>query len=290
MNDVIERLRAENPVPECPPPSLDDVWRKLDARDAEQTVAPRRRPPEWLVVGFGAVPVAAIAVAAVVALRSGSPASPARHGPAGPVIVHYTATTIERVSARKRLTIRREVWLSGPRSHIEYYLGNGLRAELTSTPDRVQEYLGPARGNVIAGGALAKGTAVCSPTLIICGFRAVDPVAFVNELVRTGALQRDGSTVVGGRALELLQSPRGHAVVPGHPGLTLRVLVDPHTSVPVEILAGHAASPGSTRLTIAGYDRLALTGRSEKLLAMSLHPGAAHECRRFCPDNSAGNC
>jgi thiol-disulfide isomerase/thioredoxin len=31
MTDVIERLRAANPVPACPPPPIEDVWRRLDA-------------------------------------------------------------------------------------------------------------------------------------------------------------------------------------------------------------------------------------------------------------------
>lgn len=30
MTDVIERLRAANPLPQCPPPSIEDVWRRLE--------------------------------------------------------------------------------------------------------------------------------------------------------------------------------------------------------------------------------------------------------------------
>jgi hypothetical protein len=34
MNDLIERLRAANPLPDCPEPSLDEVWRRIDLADA----------------------------------------------------------------------------------------------------------------------------------------------------------------------------------------------------------------------------------------------------------------
>lgn len=31
MSDVIQRLRAANPEPDCPPPPIEGVWRRLDA-------------------------------------------------------------------------------------------------------------------------------------------------------------------------------------------------------------------------------------------------------------------
>lgn len=39
MTDLIERLRAVNPVPDCEPPPIDDVWRKLDALDGSGAAA-----------------------------------------------------------------------------------------------------------------------------------------------------------------------------------------------------------------------------------------------------------
>lgn len=249
------------------------------AEQAEQADSPHPKP------------TAAIVVAAIFVLRGASSATPPSRATTGAVIVHYTATSVERVSATRTVTIRREVWLSGRSSHIDYSLGQLRRGEVTSTAGRVQEYLAPARGNVIVSGRLAKGPATCTPTLIMCGFRAVDPVAFVRALVRSGALAHDGSTVLNGRTLDVLQSPRsGRMVVSGHPGVALRVLIDPDTSVPVEILVGHAASAGWTKIRISGYERVALTAQSDKLLQMSPHPGASHACRRFYPDDSAGNC
>ncbi len=36
MTDPIERLRAANPLPDCRPPSIDDVWRRLELADAHE--------------------------------------------------------------------------------------------------------------------------------------------------------------------------------------------------------------------------------------------------------------
>ena len=64
MADVMERLSAANPVPECSPPSIDEVWRRLeqsstaDEPPATGTTAGadrsgRRRRPDLALVGVG---------------------------------------------------------------------------------------------------------------------------------------------------------------------------------------------------------------------------------------------
>jgi hypothetical protein len=44
MTDLLERLRAVNVVPRCDPPSIEDVWRKLDARDNLEDATDREAP------------------------------------------------------------------------------------------------------------------------------------------------------------------------------------------------------------------------------------------------------
>jgi hypothetical protein len=41
MTDLLDQLSDVNPVPSCDPPSIDDVWRKLDARPGEVDGDPR---------------------------------------------------------------------------------------------------------------------------------------------------------------------------------------------------------------------------------------------------------
>ena len=77
------------------------MWRKLDAeaQAPAAAIAPRRRRPQWLVVALGAVPVVAIVLLAVLALRGAAPSAPARGvGTAPPAIVHYVATGVREFS------------------------------------------------------------------------------------------------------------------------------------------------------------------------------------------------
>ena len=96
MADVMERLSAANPLPECSPLSIDEVWRRLEETStADEPLAKgttagadrsRRRRSGWLGTGMRAVPILtslAIAVAVVVfaigvhARRAVSPAQTA---------------------------------------------------------------------------------------------------------------------------------------------------------------------------------------------------------------------
>ena len=97
MADVMERLSAANPVPECAPPSIDEVWRRLEQTStADEPLAKgttagadrwrrRRRSDLALVaVGLSVLVVVAIFVGALALLHdrgapreTSSPASPA---------------------------------------------------------------------------------------------------------------------------------------------------------------------------------------------------------------------
>lgn len=61
MPDVIERLRAANPVPGCPAPSIEDVWRKVEA-DGGQGAGRRHggRPARRFPSAGGIVAVVAL--------------------------------------------------------------------------------------------------------------------------------------------------------------------------------------------------------------------------------------
>lgn len=297
MNDLIERLRDENPVPACPPPSLDDVWRKLDAeaQAPAAAVAPRRRRPEWLVVALGAVPVVAIVLLAVLALRGATPSTPARGVGTAPAIVHYVATGVEsfqgsvtRAQMIRATSTRWVVWVSGSRTHVEIYRANGeLIGEIASTPTRIQEYVPPPRGNVILTGPPPKGRAMCNTLLTICALRGVDPVALVRKFKRIGTLRFAHSTMLDGRTLALYEGRSGD--------MQMGVWVDPSTSIPFQIRTRVPLlqrKPGwmVTTIRITGYERLPLNAKSEVLLRLRAHRNAPVVCRVFEPDNSAGNC
>ena len=136
MTDLLERLRAENPVPECPPPPLEDVWRKLDAdrgsrapRLVPAALAPRRRA-RWpwlqrsLILTLSVVPVIAVIV---LATRAGTPSTAARVLSATDsthAIVHYVADITQRDlqgQAGPAHHTRWEVWLAGNRAHVLLY-------------------------------------------------------------------------------------------------------------------------------------------------------------------------
>lgn len=294
MNEPIERLRGENPVPECPPPSIDDVWRKLDATDRPPAVASRRRLPAWTALALGAVPAIAIVVLAALALRGTASSNPARGGAGGPVIVHYVATDVVSYQGsatraqRMRAASRRWLeWVSGARTHVEIYRANGaLIGEIATTATWIQEYL-PPRGNVIGAGPVPKGPAVCNMPLTICALRGVDPVAIVRKFIRSGTLRFAHSTVLDGRALSLYQGRSGD--------MQIGVWVDPKTSIPFQIRTRVALlqrKPGwvVTTTRISDYERLPLTAKSQALLRLRSHRNAPVVCRVFEPDNSAGNC
>lgn len=80
MSDVIQRLRAANPEPDCPPPPIEAVWRRLDAdgglqRPVRRLSAPaatlhptRHRRVDRVVVAISVLATVAIAFGALALL------------------------------------------------------------------------------------------------------------------------------------------------------------------------------------------------------------------------------
>ena len=99
MTDILERLRAANPVADCAAPPLEEVWRKLDGRAgavATTDTAPRRRARRLAgVPGRVTLPVGVVVAAAVAVVLLGGTDGPSVAARAyaatdsNAVIVHY---------------------------------------------------------------------------------------------------------------------------------------------------------------------------------------------------------
>jgi hypothetical protein len=137
MSDLVERVRALNPVATCSPPSIDDVWRKLEREETPQAddaahstlagvdrrrgAAPRRRARPSLsrlgLVAAVAIPVLVAAVA-LIALHHHDPAAQT------PGSAHHAAVQ----SPSQRLvdgTISCYFASSGPLHPVLHPVGNG---------------------------------------------------------------------------------------------------------------------------------------------------------------------
>ena len=312
MTDLLERLRAENPVPECPPPRLEDVWRKLDANESPSGVrsdraalAPRGRTARnrlrrSSIVALGIIPVV---VVMVLATRTIPPSIAARVLTAtnsSHSIVHYVADVTEQyvqLPARRARHTRWEVWLAGNRAHVLIYQADRsrrwfLRAEIAVDGDHIELYRPLAGGDTITTGVLPRGAPTCTPALTICGFRAVDPVAVLRRLAIGGSLHQAGATHDSGRKTTVLEN-HGTAglLMPGSSWTWARALVDPHTFIPIRIttVIGPKGKPAiTTTSTITSYQRLPTNTQSKALLGMTAHPRAHVQCGVFEPDGSVG--
>jgi thiol-disulfide isomerase/thioredoxin len=95
MSDVIERLRAANPVPDCPPPPIEQLWRRVELEQQRQRATGRdpaypeqvRRRPTIGGVAAAVLTVSALATA-VLALTL-----LAHHRPGASFPVRSVATT-----------------------------------------------------------------------------------------------------------------------------------------------------------------------------------------------------
>jgi cytochrome c biogenesis protein CcmG, thiol:disulfide interchange protein DsbE len=129
MSDVIERLRAANPVPDCPPPPIEKLWRRVELDEQRQHTTgrgpaypepPRRRPTiggvAAAVLTVGALATAVLAIALLAHHRPGA-SSPG--GSAATTDAHPAEATLSsagalgaRVRALRGSPIVIEVWAS----------------------------------------------------------------------------------------------------------------------------------------------------------------------------------
>ena len=85
MTDLLERLAAANPVPECEKPAIDDVWRKISELAAESHAD---RPRRWGRLPRRAIPVvAALAVPTSVVVAIALPLLGVHHGRSRPAAI-----------------------------------------------------------------------------------------------------------------------------------------------------------------------------------------------------------
>jgi len=300
MSGLLERLRAANPVPDCGAPPIKDLWRKLDQElaasadrlsPAEGGPTPRRerrgravRIRLAILLGL----LGAVAVVAALASRGAAPSIAARAyaATASDVnVIHYVEIDhVMPVSAGTVATgSRADVWISGSRSHrvrTSYLSERGqhtvLRDESAVDGALFQGYQSNTifEGRMpIPGSIRASCGAVTS-----CGFDPTDPVTTVRELYNAGQLHDAGQTLLNGRRVDVITSKRPATAGPAK----VRILIDPQTFIPVEIVETYDSPPGQRFLTatttIKNYQRLPLTQQTSKLLAMRPHPHAHVIC------------
>lgn len=302
MTDVLERLRAANPVAELEAPEAERLWRTLDAgMDPVSLDTGARRLPALGARLAIAVCVLGI-VALVVGLAGGTGATSiaarayAATETAG-AIDHFVEISRSRPApgapAFGYTDVRAEVWFSGSRSHIlaTYYMvsaaghrsvdhgedavAGGRRVNYDVESNTVYTSLLPTPGFASARSCV---------TLLSCGAEPTDPITTLRVLYQAGRLHDAGATVDDGRRLDVLLGRTGR---PPADGTAVRILVDPTTFIPVKVVATSygalGRSPVVRRLvtqttTIGSYERIPLTAATSRLLAMRAHPGAHTLC------------
>lgn len=293
MSDVLDRLRADNPVRDGSAPSIDHVWKLLEEDSGMRRPGVRR--VRGFVLGLAALaPVAAVMVFALTTReRHSSPA-----GRSGGVLVHYRTRSVFRPAASSGASFAyevdvAEVWVSGAlRRRVQtsyFYLHDGrparapLRHEIATNGKRLESY---EAGSLKAPGELvesaAGGQSAPCPEIVACaGEVSLDPPSAVRQLYRTGALTLSAKNKrINGRTVDELTSTGSKSIV--------RLLVDPRSFLPMRITVQYGPHPWPaypiTTTTISDYQRLPLTPSNRGLLRMRAHPGA----RRMCAGPGGG--
>ena len=129
MSDVIERLRAANPVPQCPPPPIEQLWGRIELDEQRQRATGRgpaypeqlRRRPTIGGVAAAVLTVSALATAvlAIAILAHHRPGASSPGGSAATTGARPAEATLSstgalgaRVRALRGSTVVIEVWAS----------------------------------------------------------------------------------------------------------------------------------------------------------------------------------
>lgn len=275
MSDVLERLRAANPISDCSQPDLEQFLRRLDERSTAQSPPVRagksdppgwRRtlPPgrSWLITAV-AIPVVVVLVILAVLGRTGGGISLVQRAyaatdPAGG-IVYYTTSTRSTFGSRARTSIvesRAQVWRSGLRSRrvemVTSRLRDGQAAQRGSYEQATEriasgetnDSYSSTRNTVFKGFLAFKGST--SPESVncrlspSCSITTEDPVLALRELYAARRVREAGHVRLNGRALTVLEVGGVGRTEPAPLRFTrlspsARVLVDPKTGAPVEL-------------------------------------------------------
>lgn len=297
MSDVDDRLRAADPEPDCPPPSIDLVWTKLEQNRTRRGRGPRQRRStlvsrarSWLIPAVGLAVVGVIAAVALgVRHQTGSPSS----GPSRGTLVEYRVTDVFRPSRSSGASFSAQrttshVWVSGQRGHSLATVrftppGGSFTHEIAVNGTRELNYqAGTIDQSTVTTGRACVYLVICAPGI------PIDPAAAFGHLKATGAFRFTGYMTVDHRRLAAY-------VHNGSPHV--RALVNPDTGVPTEVTVGYGNHPWpvdpTDTIVISDYRHEPLTTSKAKLLDMRPHP---HACvpsvrpvtpsSRTCPPKS----
>lgn len=195
MTDVMERLRAANPIAGCPPPPIEDVWRRVDADSPVEPVI-RSTPPARRRAAFArlrGVAVLSVSVAVVIAVVAillvghGQTSPQGQPRPAAGETAPATGsprTNHAGITVDPTIASRFSVLTAAPKAGD--ILPAGYRAELSNyrtlgpepggarrvtASDGQTAYLVPARHGACA---LTSSAPICAPAGHLAGAYAMD--------------------------------------------------------------------------------------------------------------------
>ena len=319
MSDVFERLRAANPVSDCSQPDLVEFLRRLDELSVEELSPARPDKPNvsgWRLalppvrsrlIAAGAIAAAIVLVIAAVVSRTGGGISLVQRAyaatdPAGG-IVHYTTSTRSTFGSGRRtssIESRAQVWRSGLRSRrveiVTSHLHDGQAAQggiyeqatVRTASGETNDSYSSTRNTVFKGFLAFRGST--SPESVncrrspSCAVTTEDPVLALRELYAAGRVHEAGHAQLNGKTLTVLEGNGAARTQPSVRFIRLnpsaRILVDPKTGAPVELITRYGRQPRALVSTTIfhTYEHLRLTAQTERLLSFSAHPHARLEC------------
>jgi hypothetical protein len=298
MTDVLERLRADNPVADGSPPTFEEVWDRIERerRPSGPRRGSSRRARMLLLTSMATVPVVLVALFALVTLGNKRPSANSGGLRPGATILHYRVQTVFHPSPGAgfgyELTTS-DVWVSGSLIHrivssrwfsTAGRLQETVLRETTTDGHRAERFsVNPARpkGELTISPAPTGGTPCGQffhPVALrlgeFCGAAFRDPAGALRQLYE----RRELSVVVRNTGLP---GHRLDELLLRHPGWVVEIFVKHRTFIPVEVIAhpiGSSSWGESVIATITDYRRLPLTASNRGLLQMRLHPGARVTC------------